>query len=353
METNLKAAEDDPTHTKAFDCSQEGEVLGIRFNTRDFTWSLPHDKLYNLVVDLRLLADNHYKHTLRELQKLCGKLVHVSQLCPPLKTFTSEAIFLMSEHFKQFADMQGNISNNERDAHIFVTPDYVSQDLLMVAAVMADSFSNPLPIVDPDPPTPLCALHIYTDASGNISGDSSPALGILFPPQDLLHAAAHSLPFPTEFLLQSNGTSLVADTSTTLESLGILVPMIIDPLRCIGKSLHFHIDNNAVVWAVKKRRSGDKLAHTVIRAAFLIAGALACKLFVSWVPRRSDPPSVAADDLTHVNFESALAIDPHCETVVHDYFPVPLRSWMCNPVHNRDLGHLTIAWLRDQHGGIF
>ena len=39
---NIRAAPDDPDCTKAFDCSTEGEVLGTRFNTVSFTWSLPH-----------------------------------------------------------------------------------------------------------------------------------------------------------------------------------------------------------------------------------------------------------------------------------------------------------------------
>ena len=53
---NLKAADDDPSCTKAFDCSQGGEVLGIRSNTVDFTWSFPHDKLASLVTDLRKIV---------------------------------------------------------------------------------------------------------------------------------------------------------------------------------------------------------------------------------------------------------------------------------------------------------
>ena len=197
-----------------------------------------------------------------------------------------------------------------------------------------------------DPPIPLCAIHVYTDASGHIAGPTSPALGVFFPPQDLQHAGAHSLPFPTNFLLQSNGSALVADTSSTLESLGILIPMMIDPGRCVGKSLHIHIDNFAVVCAFQKRRSGDKLAHTAIRAAYLLAGALACKLHVSWVPRRSDDPSVIADDLTHINFESALALDPSCSSSTHESFPPPVSYWMANPKYDRDLGHEIISWMK-------
>ena len=79
---NIKAAPDDPTHTKAFDCSTEGEVLGIRFNTETFTWTLPQDKLCSLVISLRNIASDKSQHSLRELQSVLGKLNHISQLCP-------------------------------------------------------------------------------------------------------------------------------------------------------------------------------------------------------------------------------------------------------------------------------
>ena len=80
-------------------------------------------------------------------------------------------------------------------------PQDVCQDLLLVATLMADTYDHPLPIVDPDPPVPLSATHIYTDASGNIGAKTSPSLGILFPSEDMRQVGAHSLPFPTDFLL--------------------------------------------------------------------------------------------------------------------------------------------------------
>jgi hypothetical protein len=87
---NIKAAPDDPDRTKAFDCTTEGKVLGIRFNTVSFTWSLPQAKL---IMGLHDLAAGTSNHSLRELQSILGKLNNVSQLCPALKTLISEATF--------------------------------------------------------------------------------------------------------------------------------------------------------------------------------------------------------------------------------------------------------------------
>jgi len=350
---NIKAAADDPTCTKAFDCSTSGEILGIRFDTKTFTWSLPHDKLYRLVVELRELADSSKRYSLRQLQKILGKLNHISQLCPPLKTLTSDATMMLSNHINALTDKTGELSDMQRDAYSFTpTPD-ITKDLLLVAAIIADTHQHPLPIMDPDPSPPLSAVPIFTDASGKIGGKTSPALGILFPSHDLQHSAAYSLPFLTDFLLSSSGSSLVANTTSTLEALGILLPMMVDPFRCVGRSLHFHIDNIAVVFSFKKRRSHDRLAHTIIRAAYLIAGALACTLYVSWIPRRSNLCSKIADDLTHGDFSSVGMLDKHAFTRAYETFPPPIRGWMKSPQYDRDLGHKAISWMTSYYKNLF
>ena len=135
---------DDPDRTKAFDCATEGEVLGTRFNTVSFTWSLPQAKLDNLVMGLH-----------NPLESILGKLNNIAQLCPPLKTFTSEATFMMREHIHSLMKEDGSITQELRDSHIFRPSPEVSQDLMMVAAVMADTHDHPLSIVDPDQRAPL------------------------------------------------------------------------------------------------------------------------------------------------------------------------------------------------------
>ena len=342
---NIQAAEDDPTRTKAFDCAQEGEVLGIRFNTSTFTWSLPKDKLYRVVTDLRKLGDTNTKHSLRELETVVGKALYLTQLCPPLLIFMGEPLFMQTQHIHELSDITGMISDSKRDEKMFNTNSDASHDMLMLAALLADTHDNPLPIIDPRPAVPLCAVQIYPDASGNIAGTTSPCLGVFFPPQHLQHAAAHSLPFPTDFLLQPNGSSLVADTSSTLEALGLIIPMMIEPYRCVGRALHFNIDNFAVVCSVHKRRSHDRLAHTLIRAAYMVSGALACKISASWICRRSDPSSVVADDLTHMDFGSTTLVDQYANTSTHQYFPEPIRAWMRDPHYDRDLGHKILRWM--------
>ena len=219
------------------------------------------------------------------------------------------------------------------------------KDLLMIAAILADSYYHPLPIMDPDPAIPLHAVPVYTDASGNIGSLTFPSLGIFLTPFDGMHAAAFKIPFTTDFSLQSNGKSLIANTTSTLEALGLLVPLVIHPSRLAGEAVHFRIDNLAVVWAFRKKRSDDKLTETLIRAADLAAGAMGNRLFVSWMPRRSSRSTVIADDLTHVDFSSCLEYDWRALTVIYEDFPPPISKWMERAVHKRDLGYSINEWI--------
>ena len=107
----------------------------------------------------------------------------MAQLCPPLKNFIRDATRLLASHICQLADPSGNISDRQRDSEVFLLTSDVRQDLLLLAAVIADTFEHPLTIMDPDPQPPLCAVQIYTDASGRIAEKSSPSLGIFSPPR--------------------------------------------------------------------------------------------------------------------------------------------------------------------------
>ena len=346
---NIEAADNDPTCTKAFDMSQEGEVLGTRFNTNQLTWSMPHDKLYRLITQLRRLAEGK-TYSLRDLESIVGKLNYISGLCPPLLNFLGTPIQAISEHLEEWS-VEGTLAQEvDRDLARFTPSQFMKQDLLMVAAILVDSFENPLPIMRPDPTPPLSAVPVYTDASGKINGVDVPSLGIFFPPFDGMYGAAFSIPFSRDFLLQSNGTGLVADTTTTLEALGVLASLAIHPHRLAGREVHFRIDNVAVVYSFRKRRSNDRLANTIIRASYLVAGALNCKLFVTWSPRRSSRSTCVADDLTHGDFQSAYEYDRKSVLYKYNSFPPPIETWMEKAVERRDLGHDVLFWMKCEFG---
>ena len=81
--------------------------------------------------------------------------------------------------------------------------------------------------------------------------------------------------------------------------------MITNRHRCVRKTLHIFTNNIAVVFSFQKRRSHYRLARTIIRASYLVAGDLACKLFVYWTHRRAEVESIVTDDLTIMDFSTS------------------------------------------------
>ncbi len=83
--TNIRIAEDCPTHEKAFTSQQEGAVLGIKFTTTKLEWSLLKEKADDLIRKI-LWAVNADIMSLKQNQQLLGSLNDLSQMCPFIKT---------------------------------------------------------------------------------------------------------------------------------------------------------------------------------------------------------------------------------------------------------------------------
>ena len=65
----MLAPEDDPK--KAFAAAQEGEVFGVTYNTKEFTWWLREDK-QAIIIDMLCLLEKTSEHKLRFLKRIVG-----------------------------------------------------------------------------------------------------------------------------------------------------------------------------------------------------------------------------------------------------------------------------------------
>jgi hypothetical protein len=74
-----------------------------------------------------------------------GKLNKISLLSPALETFPSEAAFMMRNHISSLMQEDGSITDKMRSSYSCVPSPEVSQDLLMVGAVMTDTYDKPTP----------------------------------------------------------------------------------------------------------------------------------------------------------------------------------------------------------------
>ena len=74
-----------------------------------------------------------------------GKLNKISLLSPALENFPNEAAFMVRYHISSLMQEDSSITDAMRSSHSCGPSPEVSQDLLMVGAVMTDTYDKPSP----------------------------------------------------------------------------------------------------------------------------------------------------------------------------------------------------------------
>ena len=117
---------------------------------------------------------------------------------------------------------------------LLAVPEILRRDLSTIAAIVCHTLEEPLPIVERLSIPAADAMRVWTDASGHII--ASPSLGILVPSRGKEPPLVASLAFPRSFLQakDSKGHAAYCKT-TTLECMGILAAICLDPLRFIQR----------------------------------------------------------------------------------------------------------------------
>ena len=105
--------------------------------------------------------------------------------------------------------------------------------------------------------------------------------------------------------MDENGV-LFGHKSTTLVSVGLLLPLLAFPGKVCGRHIVIRVNNIAVVygWA-KGLVKNEKTASEVLKAVQYLAGFMGVTVHVEHVPRMSDPLAKVADELSRKteNFE--------------------------------------------------
>ena len=87
------------SHEKDVDCAQIATVYGFKFNLINKTVGIPDDKLENLKHFISITIQIGVI-TGRALEKLCGKIMHWSQLYKPAKSLCYNMVFYIHSHIR-------------------------------------------------------------------------------------------------------------------------------------------------------------------------------------------------------------------------------------------------------------
>jgi hypothetical protein len=125
--------------------------------------------------------------------------------------------------------------------------------------------------------------------------------------------------------------------TTTLEMIGILLPLLLIPRKLKNSHIHFFTDNMACVFGMQDGYvKNDEYASILIRAAYLIGPYLGSVFHISHSPRRSSWETETADNLSRSHTTSFLE-----KQILGCYsnltVPPPLTSWLNNPTNDWNL----------------
>ena len=329
---NIRLASDCPLKEKAFKHSTRGTVMGIQFDTMRLAWRIADTKAAEILRDIHVLI--HGGHTdLKQLETAAGRLSNFGQMCPFLKAFKRPLNNLLAA-FKDDYNILLPVS------------DELIDDLRVWAAAV--SFANswsPISLEIEFPP--LNALEFVSDAAGGLGNEDwvgVASLG-LTPSGDFWFLCKGEWPQSIITGQDEKGADF-ASKMTTLELVGLFLPLLAAPKLVQGRNIVLGVDNVSVVFGWENRSvKGDLTASALIRALHLVSCFLECRIFVHHVLRRSSTASMLADSLTRAS--TARDISPELLAGITTFEkPEPLWEWLQEPQTDWKLGFKLIEWLK-------
>jgi hypothetical protein len=322
-ELNVGLAKDCPLNDKAFTCQKRGKVLGVMFDSSDLTWRLSDSKVIKAVSSVSQAYHSDVS-TLKEWQRLMGRLNDVSQMCSFMKLFKQPIN-------KCVADIP---SDAPPESEVVVSAD-AKRDLLVWYGFLTSSHKW-LPIEEGRSTPPIWHKEFVSDAAGLCeSADlrTGPGCGNVGFKEDGRIIFAHQMIWPSEFISSAVDEKGVrfGDKTTTLECIGLLMPLIVSPELFINSHVVLKVDCLGTVFGMENRCSrGDMSASVFIRAVYIIAAYLGCTIYVEHLPRKSDWGAEVADRLSR---RSTTTLQDRKLLMAFSGSSVPgcLLSWFANP----------------------
>jgi hypothetical protein len=214
---DIELAKQCPDFDKAFGCSKEGKVLGIFFNTRDLSWSLPIDKKRKTISEIANLLRESMVSTL-QIQSVAGRLNFISSMCPFLNTFKYNLNADLSKALKSSPIPLG--SNSRKDLEVWLN--FLTHNDPWI----------PIPREPIDPP--LATINFWSDAAGfpnNASWTSDIGYGVIGTNTESDTILGYQSWWNKWFITQAtdNKQKRFGNKTATLEMLALLLPLLLIP----------------------------------------------------------------------------------------------------------------------------
>jgi len=333
-ELNVPLAENCPNHEKAFGCSTFGTVLGINFDSDLMEWSLSAAKERDLQEQIDKFLEMK-SCSLKEVQRLHGKLANIAQTCDFLRNFKINLLTLLRKF--EGDELTKKLINRELKDDLWVWKKVISQ--AREGIPLRNIFGEP----------PLFPKKFISDAAGAaFQWNNDGCKNVTVEGDRGVASVGYKNEKPTSIVIlrwphilmtgAKNRKGLYfGSMSSTLEAVGLLLPFLTIPNDLQGQHVLLEVDNTSVVYAWEKKHSKSDLELSLlIRCLIVIEAYLECKIYVKHVPRRSNYMSTLVDNLSREStMVESVTLPLRCleiKTVEGN-----LMKWLINPVLDWDL----------------
>ena len=319
---------------KAFLNSQYGVILGIYFDTRNMTWSLPLDKSDKYLFTIYSVLQ---KETVsqKELQQVLGVINNVAQMSHSLKFFRDPIVLDLKRTYENVDQTVILSSDCRKFLYIW----------LQIISDLRHGF--PIPTAPSFPP----AQHFCfaTDAAGGAALSKGAdfevgvgAVGFISPWDTRIEHIFYTgqVFWPRDFvtIMRDRSDRLFGNKTTCLEVIGVFIPLYHNICTIVNRPVRVLVDNVAVFWAYEKGRSRkDPYTSMFVFILNMLATTLNFYLYIDHVRRVSTFPALLADTFTRTDEKGRNLIKDH-PLDIHRSWPPSLYEWMQNPVVDWTLG---------------
>ena len=309
---------------KSFAPSQTGVVFGISYNSVDWTWSIPQEKLQRLILMLRQIIESD-EISATQAKSLAGKLIHIKPLIPAGKYNINFIMALDGEANRAVRKTQSIKVSGECKRQVFF---WLS---------MLKTCSGYVSIPNWPVKAQAWALDAYCDAAGgSLEGVGRGTGGVL---RDWWFY----IPWPKR--VAAGGWMIdglkVGRKMSALELVGPLVFMAAGQQVLAGKHVTIWVDNAGSVAIWNKGYSNScRLSTAIVTAISAIAAATGCTVHIRKILRCSNTGAVLADQLSKARFKEFrdTASDANWPLRTEPAkIPVTLLAWIDKPVPDMDL----------------
>jgi hypothetical protein len=308
---------------KAFAPCTEGVVLGVEYNTVDWTWAILGEKMARLVGQIRRVMEA-VEVRQDEMWSLAGRIIHYAPLVPCGRFNIRHIIKANSLH--EAGGMKVVVTRElKRQLHFWL--------------VMIQVSTGHATIPRPEPVVPAWAREFFTDAAGGSLESVGRGCG------GVTTGWWFYVPWPKKINsgVRAHDGKKLGRKMSALELVGPLVCVSAGYDMCRDAPVKIWVDNvgSVKIWR-KGYSSSCDLCSTLVTAMATVAAALGCRLAVEKVTRCSSAGTVMADALSKAQFRKfrEVAQVSDCGPLPLDpaWVPVSILAWLQNPRPDDDLG---------------